>query len=77
MGGDNGPKTQLAKIMLQQKLVTPDQLPELGAERQPSPSGQISVPQALATLAQQHGVPPADVTRMVDVVAPTPSTNWS
>lgn len=70
MGGKSGSKKQLGKIMLQQKLVTPDQLKELGDERAPGDRGsdaedRLPIPEALAVLAQEYGLPAVDLTQEI------------
>lgn len=69
------PKKQLGKIMLQQKLVTPAELQDLlDAQRRDPGSrlastatreGAVSALQALAALAEQHGVPSVDLSTQI------------
>ena len=73
--GGGEPKKQLGKILLQQKLVSPDDLQEMLEEQKRDPSarlastaarrGRIGVADALRALGEQHGVPPVDLAEVV------------
>jgi CheY-like chemotaxis protein len=75
MGDSSGSRKQLGKIMLQQKLVTPDELEGMldeqgkrGGGRLASSaarSGKITVTEALRALSEQHGVPAIDLSRQI------------
>ena len=75
MGGGSEPKQQLGKIMLQRKLVTPDELSDMLEEQKNQPgarlastmtmSGRISMSEALDALGEQHGVASIDLTQQV------------
>jgi len=75
MGGDSsGSKKQLGKIMLQQKLVTADELTGMledqhkrGGKLASSATrdGKVSVTGALRALSEQHGVPAIDMRRQI------------
>ena len=75
MSGGSGEKKQLGKIMLQQKLVSSEQLAEMLEDQKRSPGqklasvategGKLPVDSALAALAEQHGVPPVDLSELV------------
>jgi len=77
MGGGSESKKQLGKILLQQKLVSPDVLQEMLDEQKRDPGsrlasaaarrGRVSVADALRALSEQHGVPAVD---LADVVIP-------
>jgi DNA-binding response OmpR family regulator len=72
-GGES--KKQLGKILLQQKLVSPDDLQEMLDEQKRDPGarlastaarrGRIAVADALRALGEQHGVPPVDLAEVV------------
>lgn len=72
-GGES--KKQLGKILLQQKLVSPDDLQEMLEEQKRDPGsrlasaaarrGRIGVADALRALGEQHGVPPVDLAEVV------------
>ena len=70
MGEGSGSKKQLGKIMLQQKLVTPDELTGILEEQHrrggklasaATRDGKVSVPGALRALSEQTGVPAIDL----------------
>ncbi|MGD8862395.1 MAG: response regulator [Myxococcales bacterium] len=75
MGDGEGPKKQLGRILLAQRVVTQDELQEMLDEQQREPgerlastatrSGRLSAMEALRALAEQHGVPPVDLTAIV------------
>ncbi len=74
MGDSSGSKKQLGKIMLQQKLVTQDELEGMLDEQgkrggrlasNAARSGKITVTEALRALSEQHGVPAIDLSRQV------------
>jgi DNA-binding response OmpR family regulator len=72
-GGES--KKQLGKILLQQKLVSPDDLQEMLEEQKRDPGsrlastaarrGRIAVADALRVLGEQHEVPPVDLAEVV------------
>lgn len=70
MGDSSGSKKQLGKIMLQQKLVTPDELTGILEDQHKrggklasaaTRDGKVSVPGALRALSEQTGVPAIDL----------------
>jgi DNA-binding response OmpR family regulator len=70
MGEGSGSKKQLGKIMLQQKLVTPDELTGILEEQHKrggklasaaTRDGKVSIPGALRALSEQTGVPSIDM----------------
>lgn len=75
MGGGSGNKRQLGKILLKQKLVTPDELDELLVQQQSDPghrlastahrSGKIRSVDLLKALSEQHGLPGIDLHQVV------------
>src|SRR5262245_24239584 len=75
MGGGSDSKKQLGKIMLQQKLVSPDELQEILDEQKREPGtrlastaarkGRVTMLDALRALSEQHGVPEVDLTDQV------------
>jgi hypothetical protein len=74
MGDSSGSKKQLGKIMLQQKLVTPDELTGMLEEQgkrggklasSATRDGKVTVTDALRALSEQHGVPAIDLRRQV------------
>ena len=75
MGGDSsGSKKQLGKIMLQQKLVTADELTGMLEDQgkrggklasTAAREGKVSVTGALRALSEQHGVPAIDMRRQI------------
>jgi DNA-binding response OmpR family regulator len=74
MGDSSGSKKQLGKIMLQQKLVTADELNGMLEEQEKrggrlastaAREGRITVTEALRALSEQHGVPAIDLRRQV------------
>jgi DNA-binding response OmpR family regulator len=74
MGDSSGSKKQLGKIMLQQKLVTPDELSGMLEEQHrrggrlastAAREGKITVTAALRALSEQHGVPAIDLRRQI------------
>ncbi|MEY4582693.1 MAG: hypothetical protein RL701_7396, partial [Pseudomonadota bacterium] len=74
MGDSSGSKKQLGKIMLQQKLVTQDELTGMLEEQHKrggklastaARDGKVSVTGALRALSEQHGVPAVDLRRQV------------
>ena len=74
MGDSSGSKKQLGKIMLQQKLVTADELSGILEEQvkrggklasTAAREGKITVVDALRVLSEQHGVPAIDLRRQV------------
>lgn len=75
MSGDSsGSKKQLGKIMLQQKLVTADELTGMLEEQNKrggklastaTRDGKVSVTGALRALSEQHGVPAIDMRRQI------------
>jgi DNA-binding response OmpR family regulator len=74
MGDSSGSKKQLGKIMLQQKLVTPDELTGMLEEQgkrggklasTATRDGKVTVTDALRALSEQHGVPAIDLRRQV------------
>jgi DNA-binding response OmpR family regulator len=74
MGDSSGSKKQLGKIMLQQKLVTADELNGMLEEQEKrggrlastaAREGKITVTEALRALSEQHGVPAIDLRRQV------------
>jgi len=74
MSDETGPRQKLGKIMLRQKLVTPDELQELLADkRDPNArlaakaiaSGKVSETGALRALSEQQGVPGVDLRQVV------------
>ena len=75
MSGDSsGSKKQLGKIMLQQKLVTADELTGMLEEQNKrggklastaAREGKVSVTGALRALSEQHGVPAIDMRRQI------------
>jgi DNA-binding response OmpR family regulator len=74
MGDSSGSKKQLGKIMLQQKLVTPDELSGILEEQvkrggklasNAARDGKITVVDALRVLSEQHGVPAIDLRRQI------------
>ena len=73
-GDSSGTKKQLGKILLQQKLVTPDELEGMLEEQGKRGGklasvatrvGTITVTEALRALSEQHGVPAIDLSRQV------------
>ncbi len=74
MGG-SGDKNQLGKILLKQRLVTPDELEELLRDQKARPgqrlasaahlSGKVSEIELLKALSEQHGVPGIDLAQVV------------
>jgi DNA-binding response OmpR family regulator len=74
MGDSSGSKKQLGKIMLQQKLVTPDELTGILEEQgkrggklasTATRDGKVTVTDALRALSEQHGVPAIDLRRQI------------
>lgn len=74
MGDSSGPKKQLGKIMLAQKLVTADELSGMLEEQgkrggrlasTAAREGRITITDALRALSEQHGVPAVDLRRQV------------
>jgi DNA-binding response OmpR family regulator len=74
MGDSSGSKKQLGKIMLQQKLVTQDELDGMLDEQDKrggrlastaTRDGKVTVTDALRALSEQHGVPAIDLRRQV------------
>jgi CheY-like chemotaxis protein len=75
MGGSSDSKKQLGKILLQQKLVSPDELQEMLDDQKREPgsrlastaarTGRLSMQDALRALAEQHDVPGVDLTEQV------------
>lgn len=75
MGGGSGNKRQLGKILLKQKLVTPDELDELLVQQKSDPghrlastahrSGKIRSVDLLKALSEQHGLPGIDLHQVV------------
>jgi DNA-binding response OmpR family regulator len=75
MGGGSESKKQLGKILLQQKLVSADELQELLDDQKRDPgarlastairAGRLSMLDALRALSEQHGVPPVDLSAQV------------
>jgi CheY-like chemotaxis protein len=74
MGDSSGSKKQLGKIMLQQKLVTQDELAGMLEEQAQrggklastaAREGKITITDALRVLSEQHGVPAVDLRRQV------------
>ena len=74
MGDSSGSKKQLGKIMLQQKLVTADELSGILEEQvkrggklasTAAREGKITVVDALRALSEQHGVPAIDLRRQI------------
>jgi len=74
MSGETGPRQKLGKIMLQQKLVTPDELQELLADKRDPDArlaskaiaaGKVTQTGALRALSTQQGVPSIDLRRIV------------
>jgi DNA-binding response OmpR family regulator len=75
MGGGSESKKQLGKILLQQKLVSPDELQEILDDQKREPgerlastaarTGRLSMLDALSALAEQHGVRPVDLSSEV------------
>ena len=75
MSGGSGDKKQLGKILLKQRLVTPNELDELLAEQQAHPghrlasvameSGKVSEVDLLKALSEQHGLPGIDLGQVV------------
>jgi CheY-like chemotaxis protein len=74
MGDGSGSKKQLGKIMLQQKLVTADELTGMLEEQERRGGklastaireGKITVTDGLRALSEQHGVPAVDLRRQV------------
>ncbi len=74
MGG-SGDKKQLGKILLKQRLVTPDELEELLLQQRAQPgqrlastahrSGKVPEVELLKALSEQHGVPGIDLAQVV------------
>ncbi|MBC7173436.1 MAG: hypothetical protein H5U40_13435, partial [Polyangiaceae bacterium] len=74
MGG-SGDKKQLGKILLKQRLVTPDELEELLLHQKAQPgqrlasaahqSGKVGGLELLKALSEQHGVPGIDLSQVV------------
>jgi DNA-binding response OmpR family regulator len=74
MGDSSGSKKQLGKILLQQKLVTSDELSGILEEQvkrggklasTAAREGKITVVDALRALSEQHGVPAIDLRRQI------------
>jgi DNA-binding response OmpR family regulator len=74
MGDSSGSKKQLGKIMLQQKLVTADELNGMLEEQEKrggrlassaARDGKITITDALRVLSEQHGVPAIDLRRQI------------
>ncbi|HEY2734834.1 MAG TPA: response regulator, partial [Polyangiales bacterium] len=74
MGDSSGSKKQLGKIMLQQKLVTQDELTGILEEQErrggklastAAREGKITITDALRALSEQHGVPAIDLRRQI------------
>ncbi len=75
MGGGSESKKQLGKILLQQKLVSHDELQGILDDQKREPGerlasaaarkGQLSMLDALSALAEQHGVPSVDLSSEV------------
>lgn len=75
MGGGSESKKQLGKILLQQKLVSPDELQEMLDEQKRDPRkrlasqaalrGRVSIADALQALSEQHGIGAIDLTEQV------------
>jgi DNA-binding response OmpR family regulator len=74
MGEGSGSKKQLGKIMLQQKLVTANELEDMLDEQgkrggrlasTAARDGKVSVTEVLRVLSEQHGVPAIDLSRQV------------
>lgn len=73
--GDTGDKKQLGKILLKQKLVTPEELDELLARQRAEPgtrlasaavqSGKVREVDLLKALSEQHGLPGIDLQQVV------------
>ncbi len=71
----SGDKKQLGKILLKQRLVTPDELDELLTRQKSQPgqrlastahlSGKVSEVELLKALSEQHGVPGIDLAQVV------------
>ena len=75
MGGGSESKKQLGKILLQQKLVSSDELQEMLDEQKRDPRkrlasaaalrGRVSIADALQALSEQHGIDAVDLTEQV------------
>jgi DNA-binding response OmpR family regulator len=75
MSGGSGQKRQLGKILLKQKLVTPDELQELLDRQRAEPgkrlasaaldSGRLREVDLLKALSEQHGLPGIDLAQVV------------
>jgi CheY-like chemotaxis protein len=74
MGDSSGSKKQLGKIMLAQKLVTPDELTGMLEEQEKrggklastaAREGKITITDALRVLSEQSGVPAVDLRRQI------------
>lgn len=75
MGDDSGQKRQLGKILLKQKLVTPEELDELLDRQKAEPghrlastierSGKVRSVDLLKALSEQHGLPGIDLHQVV------------
>lgn len=75
MSGGSGQKRQLGKILLKQKLVTPDELQELLDRQRAEPgkrlasaaldSGRLKEVDLLKALSEQHGLPGIDLAQVV------------
>jgi len=75
MSGGSGDKKQLGKILLKQRLVTPNELEELLAEQKAHPghrlasvameTGKVSEVDLLKALSEQHGLPGIDLGQVV------------
>jgi CheY-like chemotaxis protein len=75
MGGGSESKKQLGKILLQQKRVNSEQLQEILEDQKRNPGsrlastairrGRLTTLDALKALAEQHGVPPVDLSTEV------------
>ena len=79
MGGGSESKKQLGKILLQQKLVSADQLQEILDDQKREPGsrlastaarkGRVTMLDALRALSEQHGVPAADLSSEIVALA--------
>ena len=79
MGGGSESKKQLGKILLQQKLVSVDELQEMLEDQKREPgsrlassprrAGRLSMKDALRALSEQHDVPGIDLTEQVVALA--------